>query len=189
KPLYLLESLSGGPIGWNKLRYGDRFQKLYKQRIREEGWTNIHSDLSIIIKCWIVHAIMVERLGSVGQVDYLNQAVQLAKWARSLTPLNSRKELTCQAMGHPAFQLALQRLHLNALVSLAHKESDPTRRAQLFDEILEEANEVIQVATELPRIDNKAIAVAYQDFPHAVALAAKGYYYWETARKQSSQAD
>ncbi|KAI3603951.1 hypothetical protein WG66_004397 [Moniliophthora roreri] len=189
KPLYLLESLSNGPSSWKKLRYGDKFQALYKRQMRKEGWSSVNSALSIIVKCWIVHAIMVELPGSTGRVDYLNQAVQLAKWARSLIPPESRRRQTCRAMGHPAFQLALQRLHLNALIPLAHKESDPTRRAQLFDEILQEADEVIQVATELPRIGDEAYAVAFRDFPRAVALAAKGYYYWETARKQSSQAD
>uniref|UniRef100_A0A0W0FTP2 Uncharacterized protein n=1 Tax=Moniliophthora roreri TaxID=221103 RepID=A0A0W0FTP2_MONRR len=174
KPLYLLESLSNGPSSWKKLRYGDKFQALYKRQMRKEGWSSVNSALSIIVKCWIVHAIMVELPGSTGRVDYLNQAVQLAKWARSLIPPESRRRQTCRAMGHPAFQLALQRLHLNALIPLAHKESDPTRRAQLFDEILQEADEVIQVATELPRIGDEAYAVAFRDFPRDELRA--GYF-------------
>jgi hypothetical protein len=79
------------------------------------------------------------------------------------------------------------------------------RHNQLLKDIFQEADEIIGLASDLPRDEEDEVyATAFRDFPCGVAFgycfykcqinrrsdetiySAKGYYYWETARNHRS---
>ncbi|KAI3603890.1 hypothetical protein WG66_004450 [Moniliophthora roreri] len=168
-----------------------KFRQVLKERATQKGWDEVRSVLAVTIRSWIILAIMTEALGSTGQVAYLDQAIDILKWAPSFLPSKCIKICECCVeVFRPPFLLAARKLHLNALVHIADKESDPKKRAKTFKDIFNEAEQVFEVAADLPRDkDDDAYMTAFSDVPRGVALAAKGLYYWETARKSIFPAD
>ncbi|EEC00006.1 hypothetical protein MPER_00158, partial [Moniliophthora perniciosa FA553] len=74
----------------------------------------------------------------------------------------------------------------------AANETNATKKNRILEEILTEAEEVIKegsIIAAQPREGNKVRLVAFCDIPIGAAFAAKGYYYWETARKHPSRKD
>ncbi|ESK91503.1 TPR-likeprotein [Moniliophthora roreri MCA 2997] len=180
--------------GWKDLKPDVRFQKSVKGHAAREGWDGARSALSATIKCWIVHAIMLETSNPVSQAEYLSRAIKVLKWARSYSQLRGVLDhcACCAEVYQTPFLLATQKLHLTAQIKTAADETDGTKKNRVLEEILTEAEEVIKEGTIIatqPREDNEVYLVAFCDIPLGAAFAAKGYYYWETARKHPSRKD
>ncbi|KAK7046026.1 hypothetical protein VNI00_007021 [Paramarasmius palmivorus] len=174
----MLETMNGFYDGWKDLKPDEHFRNSVQERIAQKVGLNRRA-LGVTVKCWIVHAMMLESPGSEKRAEYLRRAIEVIKWARSVISLGDVNDDILK----PTFLLATQKLYLSALVLGANeKRNDVATHAQLLSDILQQANEVIEVANSISRDEHDEVhAVAYQDFPCGMAWAAKGYYYWEQA--------
>ncbi|EEB95779.1 hypothetical protein MPER_05198, partial [Moniliophthora perniciosa FA553] len=119
----LIDMINNELDGIIYLKPYSKFRQVLKERATQKGWEEVRSVLTVTIRSWIILAIMTEALGSTGQMEYLDQAIDALKWVPSFLPSKSVKKCDCCVeVFRPPFLLAARKLHLNALVHIADKD-------------------------------------------------------------------
>ncbi|ESK91499.1 hypothetical protein Moror_2631 [Moniliophthora roreri MCA 2997] len=201
KVLKAINWLNDSQRGWFEYKPNQAFHEKVLKRLAAEGWQKMKFSLILTVQSWIINGAILSCMEPAMAVEQLGRALDVITWGRS-TWIDAGVPLEqCGVLFYPRFLLATRKLHMQALMELADKEKNKSKKSKILEELFNEAESVIEFAdsqcpdlSEEPKEweekESKIVGIkAFEEIPCAVAYFAKGLYYKEKAASSQDLAE